>query len=214
MQKQSGGTLTLDKSVINEKRMLRQAMSASRNAMQPEIRMQLSETIGKMLWQHVRAAVVANVMAYVPYRSEVDTRPFIEQAWREGIEVILPQCEVETRAMTLFKVRQWSELREGAYGIMEPDPELAEACGDTFVPEIIIAPGLAFGKNGARLGYGGGYYDRFKERLMLCGNSALPVWLGAAFSLQLVEWLPSERHDAMMDAVVTEHGIWRTQTDR
>ncbi len=152
---------------------------------------------------------IRSVMAYVPFRSELDTTLLIEWCWRTGVTVIMPRCIRSDRSMTLHVVRAWDELSPGAYGIREPHPESAERCPPAFIPDVVFVPGLAFDRHGGRLGYGGGYYDRFHDRLKrLAGESgrAMPHWIGLGFETQAVAAVPMDEHDARMHAVITEEG--------
>ncbi|MFC5647576.1 5-formyltetrahydrofolate cyclo-ligase [Paenibacillus solisilvae] len=150
------------------------------------------------------------LMVYVPFRSELDTKPLIEWGWRSHLTIIVPRCVRADRSMELYSIKGWEELVPGAYEILEPDPHKAERCADSFIPDIIIVPGLAFDLLGGRLGYGGGYYDRFYERLCkLTAEQAkrFPYWIGAGYELQLTHEVPMDPHDARLQAVVTEQGL-------
>ncbi|MOA35167.1 5-formyltetrahydrofolate cyclo-ligase family protein [compost metagenome] len=77
------------------------------------------------------------------------------------------------------------------------------------MPEVVFVPGLAFDRQGGRLGYGGGYYDRFAARLsMQDGTAQQMLWLGAAFEKQLIAHVPLERHDLKMNGIVTELAVY------
>ena len=92
------------------------------------------------------------------------------------------------------------DLLPGYKGIPEPDPKLAHARSIPATQlEVVIVPGAVFDRRGYRLGYGGGYYDRF---LALEAPQALRI--GLCFDLQLVDQLPEEAHDVPMDWLVTE----------
>lgn len=152
---------------------------------------------------------IRSMLIYVPFRSELDTRPLVEKAWRAGIEVYVPRCLQENRSMTLHRLKRWDELQSGAYGIMEPDPLHSPAEPDAFVPGAVIMPGLAFDMHGGRLGYGGGYYDRLHERFSAKGGkwSKRPKWAGIGFGEQVVERVPMERTDARLQVLITEQGV-------
>lgn len=156
-----------------------------------------------------RGAPVRSVMAYVPFRSELDTTLLIEWCWRRGLTVIVPRCTRSDRSMELYAIKAWDELMPGAYGIREPDPSAAERCKPGFVPDIVFVPGIAFDRHGGRLGYGGGYYDRFRDRLSMltrASGSAMPAWIGLGFETQLLAAVPMDVHDAFVDGIITEQG--------
>lgn len=159
---------------------------------------------------------VQNVMIYVSFRSELDTTLLIEWCWRMGMTVIVPRCIRADRSMELYAVRAWDELAPGAYGIREPDPAVAARFKASFVPDVVFVPGLSFDLKGGRLGYGGGYYDRFHERLSAAAGltgSPMPSWVGLGFEAQLEERVPMDEHDVYVDGVITELGYRGGETN-
>jgi 5-formyltetrahydrofolate cyclo-ligase len=123
------------------------------------------------------------------------TEPHVLTPWPEGKTVLLPRIEGE--AMDLRVVRGPDELVEGKFGIPGPraDAPRAEPAAD-----FILVPGLAFDPTGARLGRGGGFYDRF-----LAGFRGVKV--GVCFAELVVDGIPEEPHDIRMDFIATEEGI-------
>lgn len=93
------------------------------------------------------------------------------------------------------------EMRQGFRGIMEPQggEEVTPQAGD-----LMLLPGLAFGKDGSRLGYGGGYYDRYLDR---CENR--PICCGIGYEAQVVERVPTEPTDQPLDLLITESKVRR-----
>lgn len=153
---------------------------------------------------------VDRFMAYVAFRSELNTLPLLTWGFDNGKTVIVPRCIPVDRSMELYAISGLDMLTPGAYGILEPDPAVASRVelGEQ-LPEAVFVPGLAFDRAGGRLGYGGGYYDRFRERIAAASallDRAAPPWIGLGFAMQLAESVPMEEHDARMDAIVTERG--------
>jgi 5-formyltetrahydrofolate cyclo-ligase len=131
--------------------------------------------------------------AYYAFGSEVRTDVIIEQARSIGKKLALPSIEGEN--LTFYELSSGKYLVKGRFGIMEPLPYgLIDRMG------MIVVPGIAFDKNGYRLGYGKGYYDKF-----LAKRKVFSVGLG--YSFQLLENLPSGEHDKKLDAISTEDGI-------
>lgn len=195
MNEQSNG-MPLDKAA------LRKAITMLRDGIPLEERIIRSEAACRHLAAWMTEHGVTSFMCYVPFRSELNTRSLIEWGWKTGAEVIVPKCDPANRSMTLHKLDSWSSLKAGAYGILEPDPDRCPALPDSYVPGLVAAPGIAFDRKGGRLGYGGGYYDRYAERL---GRDRADVaWLGIAFEDQLVDDIPMQAHDRRMDGIVTE----------
>jgi 5-formyltetrahydrofolate cyclo-ligase len=196
---------------------LRAIYTERRNALNAGSRRTWSEQAGRHMAELAERMGAGSVMAYAAFRSELDVGEFIKWCWRSGIETIVPRCTFADRGMAMHRIDGFHQLRSGAYGIMEPDPSLAPQLPDTFVPELVLVPGLAFDTKGGRMGYGGGYYDRFWERMSLIGNSKQekkrPLWLGVSFEAQLQDEVPGEIHDLRLDGVATERGIyWRKES--
>lgn len=155
------------------------------------------------------------LMAYAPFRSELDTRPLLAAAWEDGRKVLLPRVIQASGWMTLHSVASWEELAPGAYGIHEPVTSALESGDAGAIPDVVFVPGLAFDLRGGRLGYGRGYYDRLWaawEAEMPAAKR--PVWAGLCYGLQLVPEVPMDDHDAYMDMLITEDGIMDCRKER
>ncbi|WP_336745329.1 5-formyltetrahydrofolate cyclo-ligase [Paenibacillus sp. y28] len=142
------------------------------------------------------------IFAYWPFRSEADVRPFLHWCWTWGHRVLAPRTEKETRRMHLHRITGEHELVPGPWGLMEPGTDSPQLERDNDI-SLILIPGLAFTPQGARLGYGGGFYDTFFARLA-AQNIPRPLTIAPAYELQLVSEVPVEPHDARVDYIVTE----------
>lgn len=141
---------------------------------------------------------------YVAMRAEVNVEHALKKAHQREIITCLP-CIIERGAPLVF--RSWKHgdaLASGMHGCMEP-----ETLAPIVSPDVLIVPLLAFTRKGQRLGYGGGYYDRTIAHLRAAGT--LKATIGVAFAVQEVEALPDEAHDALLDYIVTEAEIIKTQ---
>ncbi len=139
------------------------------------------------------------IALYAPIRGEVETERIFSSARGVHKCVTFPRVRAETRALEFYVVDQWSDLKPGSFGILEPAASGGEAL-DPGTIDVIAVPGVAFDRHGHRLGYGGGYYDR-----LLSDPSSRPrCVVGLAFDFQIVEVLPSVASDAPMDWIVTE----------
>ena len=140
----------------------------------------------------------AAIAGYMPFGSEMDILPLLEQLRRLGQMVALP---VILAPATPLEFRLWDDntvFVPGPWGIRQPAP------GTPVVrPGLVLAPLLAFDAQGWRLGYGGGYYDR---TLAALDN---PVSVGVAFAAQQVEHVPHDHHDQPLDFMLTEQGLVR-----
>ena len=139
-----------------------------------------------------------SVMTYVSFGSEVQTLALIEQILTDKKNLFVPLCDVNLKVMFPVKISSIDQLELGNYGILEPKKELLKSgvltIGDKTDIDLAIVPVLGFDKRGGRLGYGGGYYDRF-----LNGYTGLSV--GIAFSECLVENVPAEKHDIKLGKI-------------
>jgi 5-formyltetrahydrofolate cyclo-ligase len=140
------------------------------------------------------------VLGYHPTHAELDPRAALASLRETGVTIVLPRI-VGPGALTLHEVGPFEGLEEGPHGIRQPSvttPEVARADID-----IVIVPGVAFDASGARIGYGGGYYDRLLDRLPSARR------IGMAFDVQLVGSIPHEPHDCHMHMVVTPTQVVR-----
>ena len=130
---------------------------------------------------------------------EPNTRPLFERIVGSGRQAFLPRCLADGR-LEFVLVEDWSVLAPGRFGILEPVESAAPARVSSM--DLFLVPGLAFDRRGARLGRGGGYYDRSLPPECL-------AW-GLAFESQRIELVPNEAHDHPVDGVLTEAGLTRT----
>jgi 5-formyltetrahydrofolate cyclo-ligase len=177
---------------------LRQTILARRDAADIASRYSNSQAITQKLFAlpPYRAAHV--VAAYASFGSEFDTPEFLARVLKDAKQLLLPRINHAQRALELRHVIDPGvDLVSGVWGIREP----AERC--PIVPvtkvEFVLVPGVAFTASGARLGYGGGFYDR-----LLASLHRRVVRVAAAFELQMVDHIPEGPHDQRVDRVVTE----------
>jgi len=136
---------------------------------------------------------------FLSINSEIDTRPLLATALKEGKKVFAPKVEEEDLCFYQVESPDGPWLK-GPFGIREPDPLNVKA-GEGDFPVLIICPGLAFDREGRRLGRGGGYYDRFLSGLESSGLEYFT--LGFCMDLQIVSHVPVDDRDKKMDAVLT-----------
>ncbi|MEO1551476.1 MAG: 5-formyltetrahydrofolate cyclo-ligase, partial [Pseudomonadota bacterium] len=139
--------------------------------------------------------------AYWPMRSELDPRPALQALHARGWSLCLPVVVGKGQALQFRAWHPGADLVAGAYGAMIPAQD--RAC----VPDVVLAPLLAFDAQGYRLGYGGGFYDRTLEALRDQGQVRA---YGLAYSAQLVGAVPREATDQPLDGVITELGLVAT----
>ena len=144
------------------------------------------------LSRHPRLADAHTVLLYSALPDEVPTLPLLNRLSTEGKTVLLPHVVNDTD-MELRRYTGSNDLEQGAFGIMEPTGELFTDYDDI---DVAVIPGMAFDREGHRLGRGKGYYDRFLTRLPHTYK------IGVCFPFQLVDHVPADAHDILMDEVI------------
>ncbi|HET6403976.1 MAG TPA: 5-formyltetrahydrofolate cyclo-ligase [Candidatus Thermoplasmatota archaeon] len=183
-----------------DKAQLRAQAREARRALTPEERQERSDRIRAHVLALPELARARAVGCYVSVRSEVDTGLLLRELFARGIVVAVPVTLGESLVFARLN-HPWA-LAPGAHGVPEPRRPWEEVPGDEL--DIILVPGVQFGRDGSRLGNGGGHFDRY----LAAHPKALRV--GLAFAVQLVDRLDTEAHDQAMDLVVTEEGRVRT----
>jgi 5-formyltetrahydrofolate cyclo-ligase len=184
------------------KKKLREQAHANRNAQ--ENKDELSREICAKfvaLPAYVRAETV---MYYIDVRSEVRTRHALPSALTQGRRIVVPWCN-DGGELELFHLENMEELAIGMYKILEPKPELRTLPAKQVRAEdldLIMVPGVAFDRTGARMGHGKGYYDKLLQR----ARSDAPL-VALAFECQLFPEIPTAPHDIFMDMIITERAI-------
>ncbi|MEM9053893.1 MAG: 5-formyltetrahydrofolate cyclo-ligase [Pseudomonadota bacterium] len=137
------------------------------------------------------------VALYLPIGSEIDPRPLMDKLVNAGAKFALP-CVLDDGSMIYRHYTRGDPLEKRAFGLLEPFHKVPEV-----QPTLILTPLLAFDRQGNRLGYGKGHYDRAIARLREQGRVFI---CGLAFHGQEVDALPAEPHDIPLDWVMTERG--------
>ncbi len=138
------------------------------------------------------------VMVYLSAFNEPETSNIINYLISENIKIVVPISNTEDNTLSLSYITDMDNLKKGAYGIYEPI-----MINQAFVDEIDIAliPGIAFSKNGDRLGFGKGYYDKFLSDFK-------GIKIGLCYDFQICDEIPVSSHDIKMDAIITEKRIY------
>lgn len=135
-----------------------------------------------------------NVFLYISYNREVDTYMLLSQCLTDGKKVYAPRVLSKTH-MEFYRIQDEHDLVSGYMGIMEP----SDSCKKTEIRSgLFIMPGLAFDYDFHRIGYGGGFYDRYLSDDNTFVKAAL------AFDFQLLESIPYEEHDLKPDYIITQ----------
>lgn len=146
------------------------------------------------------------LFGYIPFRTEPEVTPVLQWCWERNGIVLAPKVSRERNQMSLHAIRGFHDLEPGKWGIREPAPSVPPWT-QLSVIDAMLVPGLAFDRQGGRLGYGGGYYDAF-VRACRAAAGREPFKLALAFEAQLVPDVPMDAHDFRVDAIVTEKREW------
>lgn len=178
-----------------DKAEIRKQIKKLRNDMSQDDCQRISESICQRLFSLDTYKKKRHICAYISKGNEVDTRPIIEKAWNDGMLVYVPKVYGEV--MHFIRIDSFDDVEKGKFGIMEP---ISDAISD---PEdaVIIMPGVAFDHDRNRIGFGGGYYDRYLE-----AHSGLTK-IALAYEFQIVGHIDSEKNDKKPDLIVTEKHI-------
>lgn len=140
------------------------------------------------------------IFTYVSFKNEVNTHNIIEYSLSVGKIVCVPYIISKENGMKAVQIKSMNDLKIGKYNILEP--KNSEISIEPKNIDLVIVPGLGFDSLGGRLGFGGGYYDRFMKKI---GNKALKY--GLAYSFQIVDKVPVDIWDVNLNGVVTENKI-------
>jgi 5-formyltetrahydrofolate cyclo-ligase len=177
------------------KRALRSRMIAVRARLSADERAAAAHAVAERV-EHVARVRAARVVAlYAAMGAEVDAGALAPRLRARGVAVVWPRARAGERRLA-FALAEPAELVAGPLGALEPPAGAREVALDDI--DCFVVPGVAFSEDGHRLGRGGGYYDA------TLGLAPRAARVGLAYDAQLVPTLPTEPHDAAMDAVVTE----------
>ncbi|KAF0206543.1 MAG: 5-formyltetrahydrofolate [Gallionellaceae bacterium] len=195
-------------SIQARKQSLRQSIIAARSNMGETERARLCDQIAARLFKLEAYRTASTVLTYMNFGAEFAAEIFVRQALRDGKRVLLPKVNRDTKQLDVYFITDLAcDVAPGLWGIPEPLVERCTEVDELASIDFILLPGVAFGRDGARLGYGGGFYDKLLARL-----PHQPVLVAAAFALQMVEDIPLEATDRKMQWLVTEQETIRCAT--
>jgi 5-formyltetrahydrofolate cyclo-ligase len=182
------------------KRSLRQLLLAERKALSAAESRSASHLVQRKFTASEEFTGARVLALYAAVHNEVDTTEVMREALASGKVLLYPA--VCGGGLVFRRISDPAELRQGAFGIMEPDTT-CEALAPQEI-DIIVVPGVAFDVSGKRIGYGKGYYDRVLHSLE--GEGKL---MGFCYDFQLLDEIVGEPHDVKMDLIITEKRVVR-----
>ncbi len=184
----------------------------SKRDLRKQLRKRLSDQSEKdsrsqRIFEHLQGIeefkIARTILFYVDVRNEVRTKAAIRTELLKSSRIVVPYCH--DGQLQLVELRNLDELSAGAYGILEPNDKLKQEKNRKVSPSQIDAaliPGLGFDRHGRRIGHGKGYYDRLIPNLT---NNCCRI--GIAFECQIVDHIPTSKHDQLMHTIVTEKEV-------
>lgn len=183
-----------------DKKELRKHMLQKRNRLEENYRKQASAAITEAFLCSSAYQNSKTIFIYISYSSEVDTKEIITRAISDGKTVLVPLTDQVEKRMDAIQITDFNtQLCQSCCGILEP----SFASTKPFPPEeidLIIVPAVAFDRKGYRVGYGGGYYDRYLSQ----ARSAATI--GLAYEESVIDEIPLEKHDQKVNCILTESG--------
>jgi 5-formyltetrahydrofolate cyclo-ligase len=182
------------------KQALRQSIIAAREKLPVAERLRLSRAVVESIRDLPVYRQARTVLGYLNFGAELTAELWVSQALADGKQVLLPRVNRASRHLDLYRVQDLEhDVAPGSWGIREP---VAERCIKEEAPgtvDFILLPGVAFTREGGRLGYGGGFYDK-----LLAQMPHRPALVAGAFALQVVQEIPQENTDRKIEWLVTE----------
>ena len=183
-----------------DKKTMREAMIARRNKMSKEERMEKSKKIQENLFSLEGYKKSNFIFTFISTEEEVDTHNIIRDSLNKGKRVGVPITIPKGRKLLVSEIHDFDkELEIGFYNILSPKKEFIRDV-DPSIVDLVIVPGLVFSRNGYRIGYGGGYYDRFLSNLDV-------LKVGVCFHMQVTDQVPIGKYDIPVDIIVTDEEI-------
>ena len=173
------------------KKTLRKNFISERNSLASDYRNSSTNTIFATLEEQNFFKSSEKIFIYVGFGSEIITETFIKK-WINKKQIFVPK--IENGKMNLIRLKSWDELAPGHFGVLEP------TSSDYYEGKIdlVVTPSIVFDKNGYRLGYGKGYYDRY------FAENEYRISVGLCYHKLLQENVPKEEHDKQVDIIITE----------
>lgn len=187
---------------METKKQLRIKLKEMRERLSLDEQNDLSYAITEKVVSHYDFKKAKNILIYMHYNKEVQTDGIILYAFMLGKKVFIPKVEGEI--MNFYEIHDIKECISGFRGIPEPPSDAKCFLMPTDCPKeetLVILPGLGFDQYGRRIGYGGGYYDKYLSKNTNCMKMAI------AYDMQCVDCIPVEETDVLMDVIITDEQI-------
>lgn len=182
---------------LQGKKDIRKKIIDYRDSIDLSLRKQWDESIFNKLTNCELYKKAHTIFSFVSFKSEVDTHNIIKHAIKKGKTICVPKIESKQKGIEIFKVRDFTQLKKGYFDILEPDETCPAAVSGEI--DLILMPGVAFDRQGGRIGYGAGFYDRFLSDMKKRADK-----IALAYDFQLLNSVPMDEHDVRIDGIITE----------
>lgn len=166
----------------------------------------LSNIIGMKLLKETSIIEGKTIAITISNFPEVETKKIIENLWELGKKVVVPKCNPVDHSMAFYAINNFNQLETVYMDLQEPIPEKTELVNSKEI-DVMIVPGIVFDKKGNRIGYGGGYYDRYLEKYD-------GILISLAFDIQLVDAVPTDLYDLPVQLLITENNRFDCSKNR
>ncbi|WP_313756118.1 5-formyltetrahydrofolate cyclo-ligase [Tissierella sp.] len=181
-----------------DKKFLRKKILQKRAELSTENIVNYSNIIENKLYEMDYYKNSKTIMSFISFGNEIITHEIIKNSIGNGKSVVVPITIPETKELKASKILDFSELEIGYYNILTPKKDFIRFI-DFNTIDLVLVPGVVFARDGYRVGYGGGYYDRFLSKFKEKVNT-----IGLAFDLQIVDEVPKDSFDLPVDFIITE----------
>lgn len=186
--------------MAEDKKTIRKRMKDIRRSVNPADKMEWDEKIFKNLVSTELYKSSEMILCYISTDIEVDTRMFINYALQDGKKIAVPKCN-DDNTMCFFEISSFDSLVRSSFGIDEPSENVHRKITDDEIKNsLCIVPALSFDRYGMRVGYGGGYYDRFLQKYDT-------DTIGICYDICISEKIDNQAHDVKIKNIITEKAI-------
>lgn len=188
--------------IFNEKKILRKEILEKRNNIDLVKKEEMDKKILNQFYESKYYKEAEKIFIYISYDSEINTKVIINKALKDKKKIYVPRTEFKTRHMDAVEIISLDNLIESKYGILEPS--IAESHIDPSELDLIVVPGVAFDRNGGRMGYGAGFYDRYFKKINKENMNKI-IKLALAYEFQMLDKVPMNAQDVPVDFIITEN---------
>ena len=182
---------------------IRRIIKTKREELNKDLKMQLDESIKNRFIESKYFKESNIIFIYVNMDSEINTIEIIKEALIRGKRIAVPKVLPVEKEMVALEIKSLLDLNEsGSYGILEPGMDKNDVSEEV---DLVVLPGLAFEENGYRIGYGGGFYDKFLNKHQDINKVAL------CYNFQIISNMPKDDYDQRVDVIMTESKIITVQ---